>query len=259
MSGTSEGARKGHTPESDAKRRETMQRKWADPTFRAKQAAAEATPERKARRSAAMQEVNNRPEKRAKHSVLMTELHQDPEFKIRHADGMRQANQERPEINDARSTTMQSRWTDSPELFAGSVEALRQDARSPEGRARRKQTFRKTWKTNEKLVENLNATRANRAPTNLELAVGYELTKRGVIYIPRYFFARHELDLYVPALKLDVEADGRYWHDGKAFPWRPDWDAERDARLAKHGIRVLRLTEAEITGGDWSRLDEALG
>ncbi len=63
------------------------------------------------------------------------------------------------------------------------------------------------------------------------------------------------LDLFVPHLNLDIECDGSHFHDESTA----EREATRDAALAEIGVTVLRLSEAEIKAGDFSRLAEALG
>ncbi len=68
------------------------------------------------------------------------------------------------------------------------------------------QTWKSTWRSR---------------PTTIELAVAAELSKRGITYdgprtrIPGY---KYDVDIFVPSLGLDIEADGAYWHDEEAFP-----------------------------------------
>ena len=48
------------------------------------------------------------------------------------------------------------------------------------------------------------------------------------------------LDFYCPEAKLAVEVDG------PSHAERPGYDAWRDAQLARRGVRVLRLPEAQV-------------
>lgn len=50
------------------------------------------------------------------------------------------------------------------------------------------------------------------------------------------------LDFYVPSLKLCLELDGRS-HDGQAAQ---EYDAERTRQLTAAGIRVVRLSNADV-------------
>jgi very-short-patch-repair endonuclease len=98
-------------------------------------------------------------------------------------------------------------------------------------------------------------------PTTIEIAVAAELTKRNIpfegprIRIDGY---KYDVDLFVPHLKLNIEADGTYWHDEECFPGKKAHEIRRDAFLNTLGYNVLRLPEAEIVKGNWSRLDQEL-
>lgn len=253
--GTSEGARKGWTPESRAKRAEAMRRKWRDPEYRAKRAAKEQDPQTKANRSASAVRANSDPGRRHQQSERMKQKFAEPDFRERHAAGMRQAYADNPEINERRAASMRRAWAEAPERFEGSLEAVRTDAASEEGKRRRSETLRQQWAHDERLPQNLHDIRAQRLPTGLELAVAEALNERDISYMLRYHVKRWELDVFIPSLMLDVEADGAYWHDDDIWPGRADFDARRDAALTELGYTVLRLTEDEITAQDWGRLD----
>jgi very-short-patch-repair endonuclease len=101
--------------------------------------------------------------------------------------------------------------------------------------------------------------KAANSPTKIEEAVALELKRRGIeFYGPRTKVEgwRYEVDIYVPALKLNVEADGTYWHGEENFPGKKAQEARRDAKLNSLGYNVFRLSEAEINTQDWSRLDQ---
>jgi very-short-patch-repair endonuclease len=53
----------------------------------------------------------------------------------------------------------------------------------------------------------------------------------------------HELDLWWPDLRLNVEMDGYRWHSTRS---RLNRDRERDAGLAARGIRVMRLSYDQL-------------
>lgn len=55
---------------------------------------------------------------------------------------------------------------------------------------------------------------------------------------------RHEVDFYWPRARLAVEVDGRAFHTSSRDFER---DRRRDAELATHGIRVVRITWKQIT------------
>jgi len=61
---------------------------------------------------------------------------------------------------------------------------------------------------------------------------------------------RYVLDFVCLRHRLVVEADGPF-HD-------PEYDAERDAWLARQGFRVLRFPNHEINGRDWEVIGKIL-
>lgn len=223
----SEAARRSHTPESDQKRSKSMRLVWDDEEFRDRRATTESQPETKAKRSAASSESNNRPGRREHQSKIMQQkFAEDEDFRERHSAGIRQSNIDDPSRNEARSESMKRAWVEQPEAFINS----------------------RTWMSGE--------------PTTIEMAIADELTRRGILFEgPRTEIEGcwYELDILVPHLKLNIEADGTYWHNEKFFPWRKAHDDRRDAFLTgKLGYRVLRLSEDEIRKSDWSRLDQEL-
>lgn len=56
-------------------------------------------------------------------------------------------------------------------------------------------------------------------------------------------FGPWEIDFFWPAQRLAVEIDGRAFHSS---PWAVARDAERDAWLARRGVRVLRVPSARV-------------
>lgn len=81
MTGTSEGARKGQTPESRAKKREAMLRKWADPQYRAQREAIARSPEVNEKRSASLKAAWARdPERRERQAEVLRNLWNDAQF-----------------------------------------------------------------------------------------------------------------------------------------------------------------------------------
>lgn len=238
--GTSEGARKGHTPESDAKRREAMRRKWADPEYRAKRAALEQTPEMKAARSNAMRVTNNDPEKRAHHSAVMKKkFASDEEYREKHAEGLRKSWQNTANA-ELRAEIMRQAWIDNPDAFEGSLQALRDEARSETGRERRR---------------NLSALRAATNPvTPHEHAVALVLNELELPYFLHKVLEGKEMDIYIPSHCLDIEIDGSN-HTGKGR----EQDTARDAYLKARGYDVLRLRHGMIDNGSFiSKLQDIL-
>lgn len=89
--------------------------------------------------------------------------------------------------------------------------------------------------------------------SSLEVAVAAHLDALGVRYQPQVRVHRFLVDFRIG--DLIVEADGIYWH---SQPKVQERDARKNAAVAAAGYRMLRLTEAEILAGDFSRLDAAL-
>lgn len=89
--------------------------------------------------------------------------------------------------------------------------------------------------------------------SSLEVAVAAHLDALGVTYQSQVRVHRFLVDFRIG--NLIVEADGAYWHGRPEVIAR---DARKDAAVFAGGDRMLRLTEAEITAGDFSRLDAAL-
>jgi hypothetical protein len=255
--GTSEGARKGHTPESDAKRRAAMKARWENPEYRAKRAALEKTPEMKAARSAAMQIANNDPEKRQQHSEYMkNRFASDEEYRVKQREWIQRAADD-PFIKKARSLAMKQAWKETPELFKGSIEAILRVTQTPEFRLAKSKILKQLW--DEGKIKAPTTLGRGKPPTSLEIIVAAEVAKHGVVYLTRFSAGRYELDIFVPEFNLDIEADGEYWHSDEFFPGRSEHDARRDAALQAEGYTVLRLSEKEIKDGSFiTKLQEAL-
>ncbi len=92
--------------------------------------------------------------------------------------------------------------------------------------------------------------------TQLEADVLMELNRLRVPYLVHSPLGSYVADVYEPTRNLDIEADGEWAH---GQPSKEEADAKRDVWMAEQGITVLRLSEAEIKAGDWSRLHAALG
>jgi very-short-patch-repair endonuclease len=232
----SAAARRSHTPESDQKRREAMQRKWDDPEYQARRAETEAKPETKIRRSAAAVEMNNRPERRAFQSDLMrSKFANDEEFRTRHSNAMKLVFVESQQ-RISRSESMKRAWVENPEAFSSSIEAFRVESRSDTGRRRRK---------------NLGAARAAKSPiTPQEHLVTLALNNVDVPYFVHRVMDGWELDVYVPSYRLDIEIDGGN-HVGEE---NEAHDADRDTQMIAAGIHVLRLPHLCIRTGEFAQI-----
>jgi very-short-patch-repair endonuclease len=216
--GSSEGAKKGWTEESRRKRSEAMKRRWADPEYRARLSEAD--------------KASRTPESNAKRSATQKKLWENPEFRAQHAE-----TEAKPEVKARRSAA---------------AKALHAD---PEFKERHRESLRRSWEENPgSRQKSLDALLAKVPITAAEVTVLQALTARGLACTVHKRLGRYEADVYVESLKLDVEAD-QHWHTA---PSRKAHDAKRDAILAAQKITVIRLTEEEITAGDWSRLDAAI-
>lgn len=88
--------------------------------------------------------------------------------------------------------------------------------------------------------------------TRIEAAVMQALNEVEVSYNVHFAVGDFVADVFVPSVGLDVECDGAQFHGD------PDRELLRDAALWSQGIRVLRLAEAEIVAGDFTRLYAAV-
>ncbi len=167
------------------------------------------------------------------------------------------------------------RWSADPEfvgLFDAAVAKRRAQGLSigrvyrphtPESRAKMSEGQRAAWARkspeeqarHRELLRHINRRiKGGGAITSLEAAVIEHMTTMDVPYLLHKPLGEYVLDIFVPSLRLDVEADGEYWHG----PGAEERQTERDAFLEAEGIVVLRLTETEIKTRDFARLDVAL-
>lgn len=82
--------------------------------------------------------------------------------------------------------------------------------------------------------------RASDAETSIERAVRLLLDDAGLAYEPQVRIGRWVVDFLVGG-RLAIETDGSYWHT-----LRPEVDRRKDTALARRGLTVWRLPEAEI-------------
>lgn len=80
-------------------------------------------------------------------------------------------------------------------------------------------------------------------PTSIELALEAALAQAGIATTREMKHGRFSIDLAIPAARIAIEADGRYWH---SLPKQIEADARKDAALAAAGWRVLRFGEDQI-------------
>jgi very-short-patch-repair endonuclease len=208
-----------HTPESDAKRSEAMKRRWADPEYRARLSEAD--------------KASRTPESNARRSETHKEIWQDPEYRARRAE-----TEARPETKARRSAAAKAMHA------------------NPENKERHRKALQSAWADpSPGQLASLDALLTGAPVSPLEARVIAVLIARQVSFVVHKTIGRYQADLYIPELNLDIECDGRYWHN---HPDRMKHDAKRDAWLTSNGHKVLRLTQAEITAGDFTRLDEII-
>lgn len=177
------------------------------------------TPEARAARSAAAKRQWKNPEAHTRHSEAMRQRWADPAYQAHMVEYAA-----RPEVREARSRAARERWA----------------AMSPEQRKTRLKTMRATFKGGYRL-------------TKLEAAVMVALNERDLPYLVHKPIDGYVADILVPSLNLVIECDGTYHHDR-----RDGTDEVRDSDLLALGYHTLRLSEPEITGKAWDRLDEAV-
>ena len=81
--------------------------------------------------------------------------------------------------------------------------------------------------------------RAFTGETTIERRVRLALEGIAAPFTQEQRVGRWSLDFAIPEQQLAIEVDGNYWHD-------PEKDARRDARLAEHGWRIIRIPEASL-------------
>lgn len=253
--GTSDGARKGWTEESRAKRAAAMKAKWADPEFREKQARIRRGEESKAQPVEVDRPSKNKwtEDKRKAFSERMKVRAQNPEVREKLSKAA-QARWDKPEAKERASKIQKDRHAD-PEVKARHVAAKA----SPETRAKIAQKTREYWASlpveekNQRMRDLRRRFKGGYRLTAIEAAVMLELNARGLFYQVHAQVDNYTADLLVHTPRLIIECDGAWHHDQ-----RRDTDEVRDARLLELGYPTLRLSEAEIKTKDWSRLNEAL-
>jgi very-short-patch-repair endonuclease len=83
--------------------------------------------------------------------------------------------------------------------------------------------------------------RRSKGETLLEKQVREALNALGIAYIQEVRVGRYVVDFLLSALNIALEADGDYWHRDTAR------DQRKTVYLNKHGLRVVRIRESELT------------
>lgn len=191
------------------------------------------TPERRAAQSERMKALNISPSAEAK--SLGGKSGRDPVVKAKRSEGLKRhwadgegranhlAAMQRPEVKAKLSAAAKRQW----------------EVLTPEQRTAQTKPARTALKGGHMI-------------TRIEAKVMQALNEVGVSYNVHFAVGDFVADVYVPSRCLDVECDGSRFHDD------PDRELLRDTALWDQGIRVLRLSEVEITAGDFTRLYDAL-
>lgn len=74
--------------------------------------------------------------------------------------------------------------------------------------------------------------------TPIEEAFWHDIRCKGIVMYPQYPVGGVFVDFANPVAKVAVECDGKQWHD-------PEKDAIRDAKLAKLGWKVYRISGSD--------------
>ncbi len=79
--------------------------------------------------------------------------------------------------------------------------------------------------------------------TSIEIKLYNELKRRNIDFVDQHIIHGFIVDVYIPSLKLVIEADGDYWHSRENMKKR---DKIKDAVLAKYNYKILRISETNI-------------
>jgi very-short-patch-repair endonuclease len=195
------------------------------------------------------------PEKRAEFAARMSERMSSPEERARLGRASK-ARWDEPGKREAWSEHMRELWAD-PERRSRFLAHYDE----PGFRESVAETVRQHWASlpdderKEKMRKMRRRMKGGNMITDIEARVMDALGRQMVPYIMHAPVDRYTADILVPQLKLIIECDGAWHHDQ-----RPDFDAERDEKMAELGFRTLRLAEAEIKDGSFvPKLQEALG
>jgi very-short-patch-repair endonuclease len=178
---------------------------------------------------------------------------EDPEFRERWLEANR-AGSTTPEARANNSARMKRLWAD-PAYRAKYIAAIADEDR----RARLSEKAKREWEgltpdeRKEKMRPIRSAFKGGHKLTQIEAEVMMALNERRLPYLVHLWVEGFVADAFVPSLNLVIEADGAQFH-----PVDGTREAARDAALLALGYETLRLTEAEIKGREWARLDAAI-
>jgi very-short-patch-repair endonuclease len=158
----------------------------------------------------------DRPDSREINSRRMKRLWADPEYRERY-----QAAIDNPERRERLSEAAKAQWA----------------ALTPEERDAKIGNMHRAFKGGHKL-------------TAIEAAVMLALNDRDIPHLVHKQVGRYVADILIPSLHLVIECDGAWFHSQRLAS-----DEDRDVELRELGFGTLRLSEEEIKGKDWTRLD----
>ena len=236
------------SPEARAKMSETQKKRRSDPELGARVSLAlkkynAANPDSLVRRGKSISKYWSSPEARAKQSQAQKKRWSDPAVKkkasrvhterfsdpaerekLSKAQKKRYSNPQERELQSKRMKEVQNR----PEVQEGRRKALKKSWKDPEIREKRCQGWAR-WKR-----------RLRKEGSSIERSMAQALESCCIEAQPQFPIAGYLLDFAIPALKLDIECDGEYWHQDKAK------DRVRDEALQELGWTVLRFSESSI-------------
>ncbi len=83
--------------------------------------------------------------------------------------------------------------------------------------------------------------------TSIEKIVRLALEELKENFVQEAKFGRFHADFYLPEKRIVIECDGEYWHRSQIIKER---DLRKELFLQNQGLKVIRLTEEEITRGN---------
>ncbi len=225
------------SPESNAKRSESMRNYWQNPENRAKHTAAiiEGIYQRSEEERSSDAKRSHSPESDAKRSETMREKWSDAEFRTKVGESLVEC------------------W-DDPEYKSRNIEGKQRYWADPDNRSKRSESQKHIWNdpdSRNHIIDGQKQHWASLSDDEFERRVRVSHGRSKI-------YGSLGVGPSCTFPKLDIQADGTYWHDSKIWPDRPAIDARHDAGLYALGYSVLRLSEDEIKQGDFTRLDEEI-
>ncbi len=119
-------------------------------------------------------------------------------------------------------------------------------------------------KHTEEAIEKIKKARLNqifpKKDTSIEIKIQNFLKLLGIEFFTHFYIKeiehKYRCDIFIPSMKLVIEADGDYWHANPKIyseeilnekqKWKREMDELRTQELIEKGFKVLRLWEFEI-------------